>query len=213
MIYSQNAPSAPNIYPAAFYPKKGSPLLGNQEFVRLTHTLNISDDLNTFTFKSNIGLVVFLLFFATIFSIFIGHKILIWLIRVIFRLDEDFQHYKFIIIFSILLSILVSLVYMIPTVTIIDFNNKKVSQKNIIFSVGKSTSLDNIKELQIIPKNICYEEDDDYEKECGLSYEFNLVLYDDSRINITDHFKYNQIKNEAALLSNRLKKPLVDYTH
>ena len=207
IIYSQNI----STIPAPLYPDSGSPLLGSMEFSRLTHTLHISNDQNKFIFSSNIKLILLLLFMATIFTLFTGRRIIIGIIIILFRLDKNLHENKFVIIFITILTIFISFCYMLPTTTIIDFNDGKVYQKNMLFLKGDSISIKSIKELQIIPKKICYEDYDDDTLVCGLSYEFNLLLYDNSRINITDHFEYFQIADEAIILSDRLKKPLQDY--
>ncbi len=210
-LYSQQAPLTPNTFPAPLYPRDGSPLLGNEQFVRLTNTLHISDDKNIFTFESNIGLVLFTLFFSLLFSLFGVNKLFILLMKFIFKLDKDFEENKFIKFFSLIFTTFLLLAFVLPKKTVINMREQKILQKNIIFQKGDDISFDMIKELQIIPKTICYDDEEKYLKECGDSYELNIVLNDDSRINITDHFNYDQISYEATYVANKLNIPLLDY--
>jgi len=69
-----------------------------------------------------------------------------------------------------------------------------------------SAKLSEIHALQIIKEYVSGDKSSYY------SYEINLVLNDASRINVVDHGKLQQIREDAEKLSQFLKKPVWDAT-
>lgn len=91
--------------------------------------------------------------------------------------------------------------------------------KNIFYKGSKAQSnpngtqiwFDDIVSLQIVSELITSRS-----KEGNVStyesYELNLVLRDNSRINVVDHGNYKQLQKDALLVSRAINKPLNDYT-
>jgi len=76
----------------------------------------------------------------------------------------------------------------------------------------KYARLDEIKALQILKDRACDIDPDLHfvERKCYDTYELNLVLNDNSRINIACHGDYAQIRDDATRLSKVLGKPVLD---
>ena len=90
--------------------------------------------------------------------------------------------------------------------TVFDLNKR-------LFHKGDLTvSLDDINAFQILKDRACDTDPNSHFKtqQCYDTYELNIALKDDRRINIVCHGNYEQIRDDATRLSKVLGKPVLD---
>lgn len=81
---------------------------------------------------------------------------------------------------------------------------KKPTSQREVPDTKKWTKLDDVQAIQIIKERV------KTKNSSYTSYELNLVLTDASRVNVVDHSKYDQIKEDARVISDFIGIPYWD---